>query len=426
MRVEMIVRLRKLAQFSKERVAVSLFTLSLIVNILFILIRRNFYSVETWESGDIAQHLIQGMGFSFSYFGNPLQPTSIMAPLYPYFLAFVYSIFGISPAAHLSIQLFQAVVQATTVVLVFYIAKRLFNRPVGIISALILAMFPDYIYGVTVVHQLTITTFCVAVLVLSLLRLRSDLLAKWAIISGVVLGATALIFPAVLFYSPFVAVWILLETTKKDDWTFGIRIVSLMTLTAFVVVLPWVVRNYLVHDQFVLIKMTGYNFWRGNTPPAIYEGAPHRYGPLNSTTRTELTRLSEAKGNALLQQIAINYVVHHPIIFIKEVLQKMIYFWWFPPVERQNQIILLRKMVYVPILLTGIGGIILTKSKRKELLPIYFLFVAFTLSYGLFFVQPRYRVPTTQPYLIIFSGVLLNRSLQLFDRRLIVQCLMAT
>jgi hypothetical protein len=119
MHTEATTYFEKLNRANEDRVVRSLLTFSLIINILFVFVRRNFYSVETWENGEIAQHLIQGMGFTFSYFGNPLQPTSIMAPFYPYFLALVYSLFGISPAAHLSIQIFQAVVQAATLVVVF-------------------------------------------------------------------------------------------------------------------------------------------------------------------------------------------------------------------------------------------------------------------------------------------------------------------
>jgi 4-amino-4-deoxy-L-arabinose transferase-like glycosyltransferase len=407
MHTEATTYLEKLNRANEDRVVRSLLTFSLIINILFVFVRRNFYSVETWENGEIAQHLIQGMGFTFSYFGNPLQPTSIMAPFYPYFLALVYSLFGISPAAHLSIQIFQAVVQAATVVVVFYIAKRLFSQPVAIVSALMLAAFPDYLYGTTVIHQITITTFGIALLILSLLRLRSNPSVKRAAISGAILGATALVFPAVLFYSPFVAIWILVETTRKDDWTFGIKVTASIALIAFIIVLPWTVRNYLVHDQFVLIKATGYNFWRGNTPPAVYNGTARGLSSLDPSTRAALARLTEAEGNALLQGIAVNYVVHHPIIFVEGIVQKMIHFWWFPPAGQQGQTGLLRKVAYAPIFLTGLGGIVLSRSKRRELIPIYLLFVAFTFSYGLFFVRPRYRVPTTQPYLIVFSSYLL-------------------
>jgi len=390
----------------------SLFVLSLCLNLLFIFVRRNFYFVETWENGEIAQHLVQGIGFSFSYFGNPVQPTSIMAPFYPYFLATVYSVFGVSPAAHLFVQIVQAVTQAGTVIVVFYISKELFGRSIAAISALLLAVFPDYLYGVTIVHQLTFTTFGVAVLLLSLLRLRSDPSVRRGILSGAILGFTALVFPSVLFFSPFIAGWLLLELEGEYNWRFATTVVTAITVVAVVFVLPWSIRNYLVHDQLVLVKMNGFNFWRGNTPPAIYSGGANDLSMLGETTRKRLRNLTEAEGNGLLQAIAIEYVLGHPAAFAAAIVRRMINFWWFPPAAEQSQVGMLRRIVYTPVLLTGVCGIALSRWNRRELVPIYLLFVAFTVGYGLFFIRPRYRTPTTQPYLILFSAYFLYYSMR--------------
>ena len=396
-------RLKELNRADEKRLVRFLFVFSLCLNLLFVLVRRNFYTVETWENGEIAQHLVQGMGFSFSYFGNPVQPTSIMAPFYPYFLAAVYSIFGVSPAAHLLVQIIQAMTQAGAVVVIFYISKELFDRPVATMSAFLFILFPDYLYGVTVVHQLTFTTFFVGILLLSLLRLRSVPSVKRGILSGAILGFTTLVFPTVLFFAPLIAGWLLLELGRRYDWRFATGVVTVITVAAVAFVFPWTIRNYLVHDQLVLVKMNGYNFWRGNTPPAIYTGGANDLGVLNEVTREQLRNLTEAKGNGLLQAIAIEYVLGHPVAFAVAVVRRMINFWWFPSVAAQSQVSMLRKIVYAPVLLTGVGGIALSRWNRRELVPIYLLFVAFTVGYGLFFIRPRYRTPTTQPYLILFS-----------------------
>jgi len=176
--------------FIGKRFIYFLFLFSLILNISFVFYRHDFYSPETWENGVLAENLVNGLGFSLSYFGNPLQPSSNMAPFYAFFLSFFYSITEITPLSYMSIQILQAFVQSLSVVLIFYIAKKLFNdnEHIATISALFVAVFPDFIYSVTVIHQLTFTAFFIAIFVLYLLKLKDNPTLKTQIVCGGILG----------------------------------------------------------------------------------------------------------------------------------------------------------------------------------------------------------------------------------------------
>jgi hypothetical protein len=368
--------------------------------------------VETWENGVVARNIIDGKGFAFSYFGNPEQLTSVMAPFYPYFLVTIYTLFGVSPTAHIIVQLIQASVQATTVVIIYMITKRLFVRKIGALSGLLFAGFPDYIFGVTVVHQLTFSTFVISILILNLLRMRTTPSVRRAVMVGLSIGACALIIPMSLVYTPFIGLWLLWEVSNDREPVPALKTVMLVIASAGFVVTPWTIRNYLVHDQFVLVKMAGYNFWRGNTPPAVYTGMPNSLSELPPAVRNRLEHMREVEADAFFMERAIEYVAAHPREFLTAILDKMFYFWWFPPANDEAQINMLRKIVYTPILLTGIAGIAVSRSNWRRFLPIYLEFVAFTVGYALFFIRPRYRTPTTQPYLIVFSAYFLYYSFE--------------
>lgn len=397
----------KVWQILHRNPARTLFTFSLVVNLVAITIRGNFYAVETWENGVIARNLIQGLGFSGTYLVEGLHPTSVMAPFYPYFLAAIYTIFGITPTAFIVVQLVQAVVQAGAVVLLFTIGRQIFNTSVGILAGLGLVLFPDHVFGVTIIHQLTFSTFVILLLVYGLLRLKEDQSLILAAACGGILGIATLVIPTVLYFAPIIPLWLLWRAYPSQvALRKAFKTAVIITVVSLAVVAPWTIRNYLIHDQFVLMKLVGWNFWRGNVPPAIYTGVPNNLDDAAPAVQQQVKLSSEAAANDLLLGIAVDYVVHHPIAFLTHILNNSWYFWWFPPVQEHQaaQVNILRKLIYLPLFLIGLTGIVLSLRRWRQYRLFYGLFISFTVGYSVFFILPRYRVPTIQPYLILFAG----------------------
>ena len=103
---------------------------------------------------------------------------------------------------------------------------------------------------------------------------------------------------------------------------------------------------------------------------------------------------------------ALEYVKENPMISIKNFVYKAYNFWWFPNTPSiAYQTNIYRKIIYAPLLFFTLIGLALSfklKEWRRFLL-LYFLFISFIIGYSIFFVAPRYRVPTIQPYMIIFA-----------------------
>jgi len=399
----------------------SLFGISLLLNLLVIVYRRNFVGVRTWENGEIARNLVDGLGFSMAYLtGQPASPTSVMAPFYPYFLAGVYAVFGEGQAAYLFVQLLQALTQAAAVVVLFRIAERLFNRDVAIVAGLLFAVFPDHVYAVTIVHQLTFSTLGILLLVYSVLNLRKALTYKHAAITGVVLGLSTLILPATLYFAPFIPLVLLLEWRwNGDEIGRTLGLIATVTLVSIATILPWTVRNYFIHDQFVLMKLVGWNFWRGNVPPAIETGVPNNLDDAAPAVQDRVRQMSEADADSYLLGLATEYVIAHPLAFVEKFIRSAAYFWWFPPVQdvQETQVNVLRKAAYFPVLLSTVAGVVLSWQNWREYVPIYSAFFGFTIGYSVFFILPRYRVPTIQPFMFVFAGYAVYRVLVALDDR---------
>src|SRR5262249_27566113 len=114
----------------------------------------------TYEHGEIATNLVEGRGFSVRWLGAE-GPTSQQAPVYPTLLAAFYVIFGVqTPAALLSMQIFQALLGALLSIGVVLLAKELIPllRLATWMAGFGVALYPTLIYGVTQVQVATVVS----------------------------------------------------------------------------------------------------------------------------------------------------------------------------------------------------------------------------------------------------------------------------
>ena len=102
---------------------------------------------DDWEYGEIAYNLAEGRGFSrINDPGGKLESTSSQAPLYPIFLSIFYS-FGQTSIVFLTIKLIQLILSIITIFFFYKLVKILFDEKTGLIGALILTVYPPYIYN---------------------------------------------------------------------------------------------------------------------------------------------------------------------------------------------------------------------------------------------------------------------------------------
>jgi 4-amino-4-deoxy-L-arabinose transferase-like glycosyltransferase len=95
-----------------------------------------------WETGRIARSIALGKGFS-----SPMQgdtgPTAWIAPLYPYFLAALFKVFGVySNAAAWVALAVNSLFSALTCATLYLLGKELFSTTVALWTAWIWALSP--------------------------------------------------------------------------------------------------------------------------------------------------------------------------------------------------------------------------------------------------------------------------------------------
>ena len=223
-------------------------------------LQSHFVPRSTFEHGEIAANLLAGRGFSVEFLGAD-GPTSQQAPLYPLLVAAAYAIGGIgTPRALLILELGQALLGGWLVAETIRLARSVApgRRPVALGAGLIVAVHPTLVYAATHVQ---VAGLAAALLVATLARAYEALTSRDAFRVGLWLAALMLTDPILGLVAPGV-VWAMLRVGTAP---LILRPIAAMGLAALLGIFPWVVRNAVVHGEFVPIKSTfGYAFWQGN------------------------------------------------------------------------------------------------------------------------------------------------------------------
>jgi 4-amino-4-deoxy-L-arabinose transferase-like glycosyltransferase len=127
-------------------------------------------------------------------------------PLYYYYLAIIYKIFGVNPYIA---RLIQMILGVFTSLLIYLIAKKVFNKPVALIS-LVISIF----YGMFYIHEGVLlleplATFLNTLSIFLLLRIEDKPSYKNIAFAGIAIGLSALCRANILLFVPFLLLWFL-------------------------------------------------------------------------------------------------------------------------------------------------------------------------------------------------------------------------
>jgi 4-amino-4-deoxy-L-arabinose transferase-like glycosyltransferase len=181
-------------------------------------------------------------------------------PLYPFFLAGLYRIFGVGA---LGVLLAQAVLDALSVVLLFATARRLFDSSTAILAGILASSYAVYLYYGALLLKAPLLVFLFTLSLYLLVRaMQRDRLGDWAIWS-VVFGFAVLTRGNALLFLPVLVAWIGLDR----DRSIARRLTTVACAMGGValVLVPVAARNYAVGGDLVLLNSQGgQNFYIGN------------------------------------------------------------------------------------------------------------------------------------------------------------------
>jgi hypothetical protein len=406
-----------------------------------LLLQSHLVARSTYEHGEIAANLVGGRGFSMRFLGAD-GPTSQQAPIYPALVAVAYAAFGVdSPQSLLTLELTQAILGGVLVLGVLRLARAIAPELhwFAPIAAFVVAVHPTLVYAATHVQVASLgATLLVWTLVLAI-RAGTTRRLRDSAVTGGLLAILALTDPILALVALGVA-WAILRDAGKGPARLGRAFLQLaaVALVALLGVTPWLVRNAVIHGEFVPIKSTfGYAFWQGNcalsagTDKVVrssvervlsqhqntldWKGlnqtiwaARHEAGYIDDIALSKddyrlLGSLSEPERSRVLFHRSLAELKLEPFRFARLCLQRLRYFVLFDETNPKTRVLAYRVAHMGLTAFAGLGLFLAGPRLRSRLMPTIVTAVVITIFHTLTIVSARFHIPL-EPLLAIWGA----------------------
>ncbi|MBN1594152.1 MAG: glycosyltransferase family 39 protein [Candidatus Coatesbacteria bacterium] len=193
----------------------------------------------------LGKNLYEGNGYCYV----PGEPSAFRPPLYPIFVAAVFTLSG--ERNHRAIQWFQAIVSAVCAGLLYSLGSLIFGPRAGIFAGLLFSIYPTMLYYVPkLLTETLFITLLTGAMLLLFVAVRRDNVAFYALAGGMFgvafLCRTVLLPFLVLFFIPMMLILAKRRVVKRI--TPRIAAFYLVFLAA---ISPWIIRNYVVFSEFI-------------------------------------------------------------------------------------------------------------------------------------------------------------------------------
>jgi 4-amino-4-deoxy-L-arabinose transferase-like glycosyltransferase len=356
-----------------------------------------------FETGAIARSIVQGYGFS-SPFRTQTGPTAWIAPVYPYFVAAGFKLFGLYTDRAGAVLLgVNALASAFTIWPMFLLGRRLFGRKVAIVSAWCWALAPPFmVWAVSWIWDTAFSALLLTVLLwLSFELAERSTTERW-LLFGTLWGLAALMNPTLLSLAPFAFVYPMWNLRQRNEKWFRQALLSGIFVIALIT--PWLVRNYMVFHRPVFIRS---NFWAemryGNSVYAKGTWMGWSTPGVNLREDLRYQQLGELPYIAAKKQEFMQFFHQYPEYFVELCARRVLFFWygfvgwsedWWTTTK--NMVVL----AFSVLAFVGMG----TAVKRR--LPGAFLvactLLVFPVPYYLTYAYGRYKHPI-EPVMLLLA-----------------------
>lgn len=225
---------------------------------------------DTIEYSTIAKNLLINHSFSKSL-TTPFIPNFFRSPGYPFWLAFIYFIFGsFKPAVFLGMLIF-----SFSAPLTYLIAREVFSGKLAFWTGIVLAIEPRMAFTAPFLlsEQIFLPVFLFSIFFAA--KFFNNPKKKYIFFSVIFLGASSLIRGISLYLLPALLIFFFVRLYKKHPLIKILKILVLATMVLVLVISPWLIRNKLTLGTFQPNSLFGIQLYWGHLEALeIYLGIP--------------------------------------------------------------------------------------------------------------------------------------------------------
>lgn len=345
---------------------------------------------------ELARSLLAGE----DYFSTYEPARSYRPPMYPFFLAGVYTIFGHD---HTAVRTLQAILGALVAVLTALIATKLAGRQTGIVAGFGTAVYPLLLVLPQSIMTESLYTFLLMLLLWCMSFYKENSHVGLLVWLGFLAGITALTRPVGILFPLMFGIW--LAVGSQMPWKKTLYAVCMMSLFLGVTILPWTVRNYRIHHKIIPIATEGgMTIWGANNLML----KPNESRTLEIDNLAErFDKYDEIELDRLGWKNGLAFVLSHPEKYIARCVTRLFVFWnSYLPFYKY-------RVTWWVLLSVGGVGIIWALSEWRNYLILYLCMLWHIALYVTLHAEPRFHIPLI-PLLIIFAAWPLCR---LYDKK---------
>jgi 4-amino-4-deoxy-L-arabinose transferase-like glycosyltransferase len=356
----------------------------------------------------------------------------LQGPLFPYLLSLLYGLIGPNFFAS---RFINCIIGSLVCVLVWLVARRLFDRRVALLAAAMAGLYSMFIFyeGSLLIANILLP-LNLLVLLLGIRAAERPSRGAW-LSFGAIIGLASLARPNMILCIPLGVLWLFWLLWARADLRRSSALAGFFLLGCAISLGPSSVRNRVVTGEWILVSASGgMNFFNGNNPDANgTHNVPRIFDRSQADHPAEQNRVYRAYAEAQLGRElspsgvsdywygrGFEYVREHPAEWLRLLGKKFSLFfnaherWNNRSYEVTSQFSWVLRMPLLGFGVVGplaLLGLVVSAPRWRHLLPLYGLIAVYLATTVIFFALSRYRIPAV-PVLIIFAATAL---IWLFD-----------
>lgn len=396
----------------KERIfLLALFVTAFALRLGFTVMAKQHYFFYHNPSADVTYYLDWAREIATTDFIG--SKTFFGLPLFPYVLAVLYRL----ALGNIEvIRLFFLILGSLNCILLYAIAKKMFDRRVAVLSALFMATHFLMIYYDWLIMPVTLIITLSLIITFSLIEHRLLVRPRHWVILGLLIGITILGDGKFLFFLIAVVLWL----WRKHPRQF--KNLLLMALSALMILGFCAIRNRIVGGDWVMISaQSGLSLYSGNNPEATGTYvSPEFIRPTHTAQDADQKIVAEGIVNRSMsageisrfwKNKAMDFIRNQPGDFLRLLGKKFTLFFRETEYGHDLDLVFMRDwkrrwdynalIILFPLAIIGIAVSIKQWKDRPFAVMLILCQLAVTL---IFFLSTRHRA-TILPFLILFESV---------------------